>query len=72
MRQLETSGLGGVGAAPAASQTVPNLAAESSPITQMAHEFQDVGLCWLASCLARRHRVALSVATVAAEQRWRP
>jgi hypothetical protein len=72
MRQLDKSGLGGAGTAPAASQTVSSRAAEAQEIAQEPGAFKDAGLCWLASCLARRHRVALAVATVAAEQRWRP
>ena len=64
--QLETSGLGGAGTAPAASQTVSSLAAESFPITQMAHEFQDSGHVRLANVLALRHRILLSHARVIA------
>jgi hypothetical protein len=70
--QLDPSGLGGAGTAPAASQTFSCLAAEAQGVSQEPGAFKDVGLCWLAECLARRHRVALAVTKVAAEQRWRP
>lgn len=71
--QLESGGRGsGVAGAPNATHKNSSRAAEVHAIAQGASEFQDAGLCWLASCLARRHRVALAVAKVAAEQRWRP
>jgi hypothetical protein len=72
MRAPTFEGAGCVTSAPSAPKEVSCLAAEAQGIAQKPEAFKDAGLCWLASCLARRHRVALSVATVAAEQRWRP
>jgi hypothetical protein len=65
--QLDPSGLGGVGAAPTASQQFPRMAAESSPITQIAHDFQDDIHAQLARVLALRHGILLSHARVFAE-----
>lgn len=65
--QLDPSGLGGAGTAPAASQTVSSLAAEAQEIAQGACEFQDSGHARLAHVLALRHRILLSHARVLAE-----
>jgi hypothetical protein len=65
--QLRTSGLGGDCNAPAASLQFSSLAAESFPITQMAHDFQDDSHAQLARVLALRHRILLSHARVFAE-----
>jgi hypothetical protein len=68
MRQLETSGLGGVGAAPAASQQNSSLAAEAFQIAQGACEFQDDIHAQLARVLALRHGILLSHARVIATE----
>jgi hypothetical protein len=65
--QLDPSGLGGAGTAPAASQQFSSLAAEVFQIAQGACEFQDAGHVRLANVLALRHRIPLSHARVFAE-----
>jgi hypothetical protein len=66
----ETVGRGSVADAPTASKVSGREAKES--IAHSAAPHKEEGLCFLASCLARRYRLSLAIAWVAAEQRWRP
>lgn len=66
----ETVGHGGAANAPDALKQVGREATVA--LAHSAAPHKEEGLCFLASCLARRYRLSLAIAWVAAEQRWRP